>query len=363
MIGQITSGAASLARADQIDQILGETTRRYTDGAKTGLPQAFAECDLIVSHLALGATTRIVAPLLQSKKTDPGLVVVDEAGRFVIPLVGGHGGGANDLARTIAAGLGATAVVTTATDSLGLPALDTLGWAWSGDVAGVTRAILDGQPVTVARDHIWPLPPLPGNVTVSDTGVGPDAVARVVVTDTAPTPSDLPTVVLNPPSLVVGMGCNRGTSLAGLRQLLDQTLQDAGLAPGSIAALVSVDAKADEQGLIDLAADLGVPLRTHPAETLASQDVPNPSAAPQAAVGTPSVAEASVLAESADLIVEKQRTPEATCAIGRIPARGKLSVVGLGPGSRDLTSPAPNTPSRPPPSSSATSPTWTRSPT
>ena len=339
MIGQVTSGPASLARADQIDLILGEETRRYTDGAKTGLPQAFAECDLIVSHLAVGATTRIIAPLLTSKKTDPGLVVVDDAGRFVIPLVGGHGGGANDLARRLADGLGATAVLTTATDALGLPALDTLGWAWSGDVAGVTRAIIDGQPVTVVRSQVWPLPPLPANVTVSDEGVLPDAVARVVVTDTAPTPSDLPTVVLNPPSLVVGMGCNRGTSAAALRQLLDQTLADVGLAQESIAVFVSVNAKLDEAGLVELAADLGVSFITYPAEVLARQDVPNPSAAPQAAVGTPSVAEASVLAHGADLIVEKQRTPDATIAIGRIPARGKLSVVGLGPGSRDLTTP------------------------
>ena len=98
MIGQVTSGPASRPRADQIDAILGEATRRYSDGAVDGLPRAWTECDLIVSHLALGATTRIIAPLLQSKQTDPGVVVIDDAGRFVVPLVGGHGGGANDLA-------------------------------------------------------------------------------------------------------------------------------------------------------------------------------------------------------------------------------------------------------------------------
>jgi cobalt-precorrin 5A hydrolase/precorrin-3B C17-methyltransferase len=374
MIGQVTSGPASRARADQIDTILGETTRRYPDGAVTGLPQAWTECDLIVSHLALGATTRIIAPLLTSKKADPGVVVIDDAGRFVVPLVGGHGGGANDLARRIADGLGATAVVTTATDSLGLPALDTLGWPWSGDVAGVTRAILDGEPVVVVRTQPWPLPPLPPNVTVIGSGddVPVETVARVVVTDRAAGPfvtparssraaqgavdetapeeareranepsrrAGIPTVVLNPPSLVAGMGCNRGTSAEALRALLTSTFADAGLAIGSLAALASVDAKADEAGLVELAAQLGVPLVTYPAEVLAAQDVPNPSAAPQAAVGTPSVAEAAVLARGARLIVEKQRSPEATCAAGRIPARGRLTVIGLGPGSRDLTTP------------------------
>ncbi|WP_245581303.1 precorrin-3B C(17)-methyltransferase [Propionicicella superfundia] len=337
----MTSGPASRARADRIDQILGEPTRRYADGAVAGLPAAWSECDLIISHLALGATTRLIAPLLASKHTDPGVVVIDEAGRFVVPLVGGHGGGANDLARRLADRLGATAVITTATDALGLPALDTLGWPWSGDVASVTRAILDGRPVGVVRARRWPLPPLPENAQVVDAGREPvGMVARVLVTDEVSPPADgLPTVVLNPPSLVVGMGCNRGTSVDALQELLTSSLAAAGLAAASVAALVSVDAKADEPGLAGLAARLGVPFVTYPAETLAGQDVPNPSAAPQAAVGTPSVAEASVLAHGADLVVEKRRTPEATCAIGRLPARGRLTVVGLGPGSRDLTTP------------------------
>lgn len=340
ILGQVTSGRASAARADQIDAILGTTSVRYPDGARDGLPRAWAECDLIVSHLALGATTRLIAPLLVSKKTDPGVVVVDEAGRFAVPLVGGHGGGANELARRIADGLGSTAVVTTATDALGLPALDTLGWHWSGDVAGVTRSVLDGEPVEVVRSQPWPLPPLPENVRVLAPGVeaSGEASGVIVVTD-VDVEAGPGTVVLHPPSLVVGMGCNRGTSSAALGQLLRESLASTGLALASVAALTSVDAKADEPGLLALAKELGVPPIVFSAETLAAQDVPNPSAAPLAAVGTPSVAEASVLAYGADLIVEKRRTPEATCAIGRIPARGHLAVVGLGPGAEDLLTP------------------------
>ncbi len=358
VIGQVTSGAASLARADQIDAILGVTTKRYTEGARTGLPQAWGECDLIVSHLALGATTRIIAPLLHSKRTDPGVVVIDEAGRFVVPLVGGHAGGANALAARLAEGLDATAVLTTATDSLGVPALDTLGWNYSGDVAEVTRAILDGHPVELVRSQPWPLPPLPSNVAeaaVDDPSSGSGIVlgvpsARIVVSDelgtrlrnssaTADDLSHRPSVTLRPPSLIAGMGCNRGTSAASLRDLLERTLTEAGLAIESLAAIVSVDAKADEAGLVELASDLKIPFRTFAAEALAGFDVPNPSSHAQEAVGTPSVSEASVLASGADLIVPKQKTPEATCAIGRIPATGKLWVVGLGPGDRDLTTP------------------------
>ena len=351
IIGQVATSTASQARADAIDAFLG-ATKRYTTSSAEGLKQAWGECDLIISHLALGATTRLIAGLLVNKKTDPGVVVVDEAGKFVVPLVGGHVGGANELAKKVADGLGATAVLTTATDALGLPGLDTLGWDTTGDLAGVTGAVIDGRPVALVREHPWPMPALPANVTepgverVERRGTHvkvlpppPDPEARILLSDKANVPTDLPTVVLHPTSLVVGMGCNSRTSAGSLRALLDATFEAKGLARSSIAALTSVDAKGDEQGLIELAAELGVPFVTYPADELATQQVPNPSEHAQEAVGTPSVSEASVLAHGAKLIVQKQKTPEATIAIGRLEPRGELAVVGLGPGAEDLLTP------------------------
>ncbi len=350
-IGQLTNSPAARTHADAIEAALG-ATQRYDGRVADHLTTAWAECDLIISHLALGATTRLVAPLLADKKTDPGVVVVDEAGQFVVPLVGGHVGGANDLATKVAAALGATAVVTTATDATGVPGLDTLGWDTTGDLAGVTRALLDGEPVGLVRDHPWPLPALPTNVREpgvprlerrgTHTTELPDLgapVARIHVTDAVATPGPLPTVTLHPRSLVVGMGCNRGTPVEALDTLLTQTLAEAGLARASITALTSVDAKSDEEGLVELAGRLGVPFVTHPADVLAVQDAPNPSAAPAAAVGTPSVAEASVLAQGASLLVEKRKTSEATIALGRLAPIGTLAVVGLGPGADDLLTP------------------------
>lgn len=335
-IAQVTNSPAARRLADAIDTALGGETIRLDGPAAECLPRAWAEADMVVSHLALGATTRLLAPLLADKHTDPGVVVVDAAGRFAVPLVGGHVGGANALATAIAEALGGTPVLTTATDALGVQALDTIGWHHDGDLATVTRAILDGEPVLLDRGLGWPVPQIAPNVT--EQAAGP--VARIRVTDSSgPAPGELPTVTLHPRSLVVGMGCNKGTGVEQLRELLDATLAGAGLHPASVSAVVTHEVKAGELGLVQLCHQLGIPLLWHCAEELAAQPVPNPSQTVQGHVGTPSVAEAAVLAHGADLVIGKQKSTDATCAVGRLPVRGVLHVVGLGPGARDLFTP------------------------
>lgn len=344
-ITQLVNSAAATEHAARIDRALGGGTTVVEGPISQTLPEVWPTADLIISHLALGATTRILAPLLASKHSDPGVVVVDEAGLFAVPLVGGHVGGANELARAISAALGGTPVLTTATDAVGIPALDMLGWHYEGELPAVTRAMLDQRPVLLDRTLGFPVPQLAPSVRTDAV----EPVARIVVTD-ASTPAEatatlaepveaLPTVVLHPKSLVVGMGCNKGTDVEELEQLFNQTLADAGLHPSSVTALTTVDAKAGELGLLQLAHRLGLRLVDYPADVLASHEVPNPSEQAQRHVGTPSVSEASVLAHGADLVVPKHKSVNATCAVGRLPVRGLLQVVGLGPGARDLLTP------------------------
>ncbi|MGF1242319.1 precorrin-3B C(17)-methyltransferase [Streptomyces sp. 2-6] len=336
MIGLISATAAGAAARDRLAAAWPDRTRVYDGPVGDAVRAAFAECGQLVCFLATGAVVRLIAPLLGDKSADPGVVCVDEGGRFAVSLVGGHGGGANELAVEVGGLLGAEPVVTTATDSVGVAGLDTLGLPVEGDVAAVSRALLDGEPVRLDAEVSWPLPALP----VADRG------AYVVrVTDRAAQPAD-GEVLLRPPSLVVGVGASRGAPVDEVLELVEGALREAGLSARSVAELATVAAKSEEPGIVGAAGRLGVPLVTYSAEELAAVAVPNPSGAPLAAVGTPSVAEAAALAGGGELLVPKRKSRRAdgrpamaTCAVVRRPVRGRLAVVGLGPGARDLLTP------------------------
>ncbi|MDQ0953470.1 cobalt-precorrin 5A hydrolase/precorrin-3B C17-methyltransferase [Streptomyces phaeochromogenes] len=333
MIGLISATAAGSASCERVASAWPGRTRVYEGPVGDAVRRAFAECEQLVCFLATGAVVRLVAPLLVDKASDPGVVCVDEGGRFAVSLVGGHGGGANELAREVGELLGAEPVVTTATDSVGVPGLDMLGLPVEGDVAGVSRAMLDGEPVALNAELAWPLPPL----RVAETGE-----YSIRVSDRAVEPAERE-VVLRPPSLVVGVGASKGAPVDEVLGLVEDALRDAGLSVKSVAELATVDAKAEEPGILGAAERLGVPVVTYGAEELAAVDVPNPSDAPLAAVGTPSVAEAAALLRGGELLVPKRKSAArpamATCAVVRRPGRGRLAVVGLGPGARDLLTP------------------------
>lgn len=311
----------------------------------------------VVAFVAAGIVVRVLGPLLGDKHTDPAVVVVDEAAQHVVALLSGHAGGANELAREVAVALGAEPVLTTATDVRGLPGLDVLGWPVEGALAAVTRAMLDGEPVRLEADATWPLPAWPENVS-------PDATAQhtIRITDRL-VPVDDATVVLRPPSLVAGVGASTGVGADELDALLQRALAGAGLSAASLRCLATADLKASEPGIRELARRYGLELVTHPVDRLAAVEVPSPSETVRAAVGTPSVAEAAAMlppgegddgqsgsqpgdpssgwpgGRRGDLVVTKMATAMGTVAVARHAPRGRLAIVGIGPGARDLLTP------------------------
>ncbi|WP_433335223.1 precorrin-3B C(17)-methyltransferase [Spirillospora sp. CA-294931] len=321
----------------------------FTDEkAADALRAAWESCGAIVSFLAVGATVRVLAPLLEHKTSDPAVVCVDESMRFAVAVLGGHHG-ANLLARRLTGVLGCEPVVTTASDQSNVTPLDSYGADLGFTVhnrellAHVGAAVLSGEPVLLDGAEGWPLPPLPGNV-----GPDVDASMGILVTDGAELDCMCHEgwfgnrLVYRPPSLVVGVGSARGVAADEVAGLVDRTLADAALAPESVRWLATVDLKADEEGILAVARERGWEVLTYPAAALAEIEVPTPSEVVRAEVGTPSVAEASALlaarsiGRSGELVAAKAKSANATAAVARLVPKGRLSIVGLGPGARDL---------------------------
>ena len=339
MIGLIAATASGRRNAAHLVSAWTDA-RLYEGKTKEALHLAWNECNGIVLFLATGAAVRLIAPLLESKHRDPGVVTVDDAGNFAVALCGGHEGGANALAAWVAEALGGKPVITTASDSVGVPALDSFGenlglrLEGDSDLASVGAALVSGEMVNLVTDRRWPLGGLPNNVLGTDEWKAP----MIVITDRlVETPR--PAAVYRPPSLIAGVGCSRGVGAEEILDLLRRSLVEAGLTEKSVAALASIDVKRDEAGLLEAAKMLDVTIHFHSAQALRAVEAPNPSELVREAVGTPSVAEAAVVSSGAELVLEKRKSANVTVAVGRLPVRGRLALVSLGPGEDTLLPP------------------------
>jgi cobalt-precorrin 5A hydrolase len=293
--------------------------------------EQFNRYDGHIFIMATGIVVRSIAPLLNHKSVDPAVVVVDDGGRFAISLTAGHLGGANFLAEQVALCLKATPVITSATDVNGKAAIDLLAVEHGlkienpSCIKAVNMALLTDTPIRLHDPDGRLGSHLPNafdfsSVTPSGSAFGRDLPSACVwIGDTV---CDLPpdTLVLRPPSLVAGIGCNRHTPQDEIGDLLLQILEQFALAPNSLASIGSIDLKSDEQGLLELAENMDLSLTFFSKEELARVDVvPTPSAMVAKHVGVPSVCEAAAILASRNgrLIVPKHRNKNVTVAIAR----------------------------------------------
>ncbi len=300
----------------------------YTESVRQVLQSAFEQHQALICIMAAGIVVRDLAPLLRSKHSDPGVVVVDEAGRHAISLLGGHKGGANALAQRVAQILGGDPVLTTASDVQGLPAVDLLGreWGWTirqqKNLTALSAALVNGDPVGVFQEvgeTSWLPDPLPSHLTVYPSLEALQAAAptaAMVITHRT-LAIDGSAVIYRPLCLVIGVGCNRGTPAEEISEAIEQTLKEAELSPDSLLTLATIEDKADEAGLLEVCERCGWPLKVFTREEIATiTNVPNPSEWAQKALGVIGVAEpAAMLGAGTDrLLVEKRKFENVTVA-------------------------------------------------
>jgi cobalt-precorrin 5A hydrolase len=305
----------------------------YDEQTAAKIAELFGKFEGIVCLFSLGAVIRLISPYLKDKKTDPAIIVIDDKANFVISVLSGHLGGANELTQEIAKKLGATAVITTAADVNKTIAVDLLGreFGWKieddSNVTRISALMVNEEKIGVYQDSgekNWWGGDLPKNVTIYDTQEKlkqSDAKGVLLISD-----KDLDAeitknaVVYRPKTLVVGIGLHTDTTKDKIKESLNSCLKKYKLSPKSIAKLVSLKKPTQIQGLVEAAADLGVSVEYFEREELAKISIPNPSNMVQAFEGTPSVSEAAALkASGGRLVIEKQKfPPDLTIAIARI---------------------------------------------
>lgn len=295
---------------------------QYFDNLSDEIQNAFGDFKQHIFIFSVGIAVRMIGPLLESKLSDPAVVVVDDKGTFAVSLVSGHLGGANELAQKTAELLNATPVITTATDANDLPAIDMIAKE-SGcrieapeNIKRVNMAILKGDAIRIYDPGKFIFPALEKSYSQSccqEDLAGSDIYCSYKIHSV---PRE--TLVLRPPVLYVGVGCNRNTSSEQIRDFLLSVMDHNNLAVGSIASLATSDVKKDEKGLLAFAGEMNLPLHFYNKNALNSvQGVQNPSVMAEKHLGVTSVSEAAAILSSkgGSLIVEKQKNRDVTVAV------------------------------------------------
>jgi len=303
----------------------------YSESTSEKIVELFKTSEALICLFSLGAVIRLISPHLKDKKTDPAVIVIDDKMNFVISVLSGHLGGANELTTAIAEKLGATPVITTAADVNKTIAVDLLGkeFGWKieddSNVTKVSAHMVNEEKIGVfqnAGNTDW-LKSLPKNVQVYkklEELEKSNNKGNLIISDNNIIGNILQnSVVYHPPSLVIGVGLHWDTSKEKIKQGMEDCLNRFNLSPKSVSKLASIKKPKDVQGLLDLGVEMNIPVEFIDREELSKIDAPNPSETVKSFEGTSSVSEAAAIKVSAgNLIVEKQKfPPDLTIAIAR----------------------------------------------
>lgn len=276
--------------------------------------ECFSWADTMIFVGSCGIAVREIAPHVKDKRTDPAVICVDELGRFVIPLLSGHIGGANALAAALAHELRATAVITTATDIHGKFSVD----AWAARqgytidsmaaAKAVSAAILERE-VPLKSD--FPIvTPLPRGVVWGNEG---ETGIYLTYGEAAPFAT---TLRLIPAVLHVGIGCRRSTEEAAIASAVEKVLHQHGIDRRAVKCVASIDLKAEEQGLLDYCRAQHWPITFYTAEELAAVAGEfTPSQFVKSVAGVDNVCERAALLGAEKLIVKKTAVNGVTVAV------------------------------------------------
>ncbi|EIT86461.1 cobalamin biosynthesis protein CbiG [Fictibacillus macauensis ZFHKF-1] len=302
------------------------------------LPALFKEYKGIILIISLGAVVRMIAPILKDKKTDPGVVVLDDKGQYAISVLSGHLGGANELTKEIAALLGATPVITTASDVQKTIPVDLFGkrfgWVWDSaeKLTPVSASVVNEERVAIVQESgekgWWEQDrPMPAHLfTVPSIAEAlqhkPDAA--LVITHRLLTQEEqgiLTNGVLYRPKVVIlGIGCNRGTSQEEIQQVIEETLTELRISIKSVKGIATINLKSDEQGLLDTVARFNWDFTCYTPEQLNEVTIEDPSQTVYKYTGAYGVSEpAAKLASGASALeLVKKKSGNVTISVGLI---------------------------------------------
>ena len=300
------------------EQLPGAVSLHCRGALRQNVEEAWPRHDALIFIMAAGIVVRTIAPLLADKYNDPAVVVCDEAGHFAVSLLSGHLGGANELARRVARISGGQAVITTASDVTGHTALDLwirdLGLSVSepSRLAGVMGKLVNRGFVTLHTDY--PLPRLPSDIHPSDDSQTTDLLI------TARSKNKGTGLTLVPKSLVVGIGCNRGTDVRSIEKACAEVFAEHGLLFEAIRNLASIDLKQDERGLLAFAAGKGYEIDFFSSGQLNEVANVSESQAVLRATGAKGVAEPAAILSAGNhgLIVRKVKCKDVTIAVAEV---------------------------------------------